>query len=131
MEIAKSDQDQPRAARLEQELDGMLEEETTGEAGARLREAYGEYTEAVQGIRGDVEQFQFLLAEYQRTPRLLIDRLWQQTRRRILSYPGVTKWYLLAGRKQVRMHIGTDPEERRQAEIEQLKKEAGVRGRGL
>ena len=126
LEIAKSDQDQPRAARLEQELDGMLEEETTGEAGARLREAYGEYTEAVQGIRGDVEQFQFLLAEYQRTPRLLIDRLWQQTRRRILSYPGVTKWYLPARRKQVRMHIGTDPEERRQAEIEQLKKEAGV-----
>jgi len=126
LEIAKADQDQARVARLEQELDRTLEEETAGEAGARLRGAYGEYTEAVQGIRGDVEQFQFLLAEYQRTPRLLIDRLWQQTRRRILSYPGVTKWYLPAGRKQVRMHIGTDPEERRQAEIEQFKREAGV-----
>ena len=126
LEVARAGQDAQRAAELEAKVDRILDNEAAGEVAAQLRGAQAEYTAVVQGLRGDVEQFRVLLAEYQQTPRLLIDRLWQQTRKRILSSPGVTKYFLPAGSKQVRVKVQPDPEARRRAEMERLKKEAGA-----
>ncbi|MCH7812787.1 MAG: hypothetical protein IID40_02080, partial [Planctomycetes bacterium] len=129
--IARADGDEARADALQDEMDRKLEEGAAGEVGVEIREAYAWYTEAVQGIRGDVEQFEMLLPEYRRSPRLLIDRLWQETRKRIMASSGVTKFYLPAGQKEIRLHVAPDPESQRQAEIERLAREAtGAAGPG-
>ncbi|MCP4248409.1 MAG: hypothetical protein GY778_15285 [bacterium] len=122
--VARADGDTARADALQDEVDRMLEEGAAGAVGVEIREAYAWYTEAVQGIRGDVEQFQMLLAEYRQSPTLLINRLWQETRRRIMSNTGVTKYYLPPGQKEVRLVVGPDPEAQRQAEIDKLTREA-------
>jgi len=128
LDAARAAEDTARVDHIEQEVERVLVEEATGDAGAQIRAADAEYTETVQGLRGDVEQFQLLLAEYQRTPRLLIDRLWEQTRKRIMGYPDVTKYYLPPGATEVRIKVYPDAEQRRQAEIEALKHESALPG---
>ena len=93
--------------------------------------AKAEYTAAVQSSRADVEQFQALRAEYRRDPQLLLDRLWQQTERRILGASGVTKYYLPRGQKEFRIHIGPDPRDKRADEVERYQDKPGDQLEGI
>lgn len=120
-DAARAAGDQQRVAELEAEIDRILEEEASGAAGSWIRGAEAEYTSVVQGLRGDVEQYQTLVAEYEQTPRLLIERKWQETMRKVLSYPGVDKWWLPQGQQELRIQIGPDPLARREAEIEEYR----------
>ena len=94
--------------------------------GAEVRKARAYYAEVIQSIQGDVEQYRFLMEEYTNSPKLLVDRLWQQTKERVLTNRGVTKYYLSPGQKEIRLRIGEDPEEQRQQEREQYMKEEGA-----
>ncbi|HUU84366.1 MAG TPA: SPFH domain-containing protein [Phycisphaerae bacterium] len=122
LEIARSQGDQAQVLRLEEEVDRILEEEASGTVGAWIRRGESEYQRVIQGLRGDVEQYQTLVAEYEQTPRLLIERKWQETMRKVLAYPGVNKWWLPGGRQEVRIKIGPDPLARREAEITEYQK---------
>jgi regulator of protease activity HflC (stomatin/prohibitin superfamily) len=126
LELAKAAGDQEQLAALDLQIDEILEK-APGEAGAMIREARAEYTETIQRLRGDVEEYESLLTEYRTTPRLLIDRLWHDTRRRLLTNPGVTKYYLPPGKKELRLLIYPDPEDRRLDEIELYRQHAGGR----
>ena len=70
-------------------------------------------------MQGDVELYRTLLPEYERNPRLLIARLWEQTRQRIFSHSGVTKFYR-PGESQLRLRIPFDAEQSRVEEERRL-----------
>ncbi len=116
LDAARVGGDEGEAARIEAEIDRILEHEAAGLAGAAIRHERAYYTQAVQAVRGDVEQFEALLAEYQRTPQLLIDRLWSETERRILGSTGVKKFYLPPGQKEIRIPLTPDPRDKRAEE---------------
>jgi membrane protease subunit HflK len=123
LDAAQARGDQDAVAALEEEIDNLLETQATGIAGAAIRRERASYTQVVQAMRGDVEEFEVLLEEYQRTPRLLIDRLWQDTERRILGSPGVTKWFVPPNVNEVRLPLAPDPRDKRRAEEAKYKQE--------
>ena len=125
LDAARARGDEVETARIEGEIDNVLEHEAAGIAGAAISREKAYYTQVVQDLRGDVEEFEGLLAEYQRTPRLLVDRLWQETERRMLGSTGVRKWYLPPGQKEVRIHLRPDPRDKRAAEERRYRKEEG------
>ncbi|MFQ5490193.1 MAG: SPFH domain-containing protein, partial [Phycisphaerae bacterium] len=128
LDVAKRSGDDDAVARLGQALDELLEIRATGKAGAAIRHAKASYTQMVQGIAGDVEEFDALLSEYQRNPEALIDRLWRATERRILASTGVTKFYLPPSEKEIRIKIGPDPRDKRAAEKREYEKKEEIGG---
>ena len=97
----------------------MLENEVEGRAGNMIKDA-GAYQSVVVGqMQSDLQLYRTLLPEYERNARLLIERLFEQTRKRIFRNPGVTKFYRPPG-CQFRLHIPRDPEEDRAAELLKL-----------
>ncbi|MEK7710536.1 MAG: SPFH domain-containing protein [Planctomycetota bacterium] len=103
---------------LRADLGRTLEFEVEGETGQRIKDAGAYFSVVVGRMRGDVELYRTLLPEYERNPRLLIGRLWEETRQRIMKYSGVTKIYR-PGPSQFRLHVPLDPEQTR---IEEQKK---------
>lgn len=122
--------DAERAAELQAEVDLALETDVSGIAGSRISQAKAFYTEAVQRIEGDVEEYRSALAEYRRQPALLVNRLWESAKERILSTPGVDKFIVPPGTSEVWIRLGKDPKQKEIDEIEQLKKKAGLTGDG-
>lgn len=125
LEAAQEAGNDEEAAALQQVLDDLLEFRATGVAGAAIRRAKASYTQRVQAIRGDVEEFDALLGEYRRSPEGLIDRLWRETERRILGSTGVTKFYLPSGEKEIRIKIWPDPRDKRRAEEREFQRREG------
>jgi len=103
---------------LRKNLGNMFEFEAEGDAGRLIKDAGAYFSVVVGRMRGDVEFYRTLVPEYERNPRLLIGRLWEETRQTILSYAGVTKIYR-PYQSQFRLHIPLDPEQTR---IEEQKK---------
>lgn len=103
---------------LKKELDTVLTTQVEGHAGRRIKDAGAYQAVAVGQMKADLELYNTLVPEFEREPRLLVGRLWEETRQTILRYPGVTKMYRPA-RSQFRLHIPLDPEQTR---IEEAKK---------
>lgn len=92
-----------------------------GKAGEMIKTA-GAYSSIVVGrMQSDVDQYRTWLPEYLRSPDMLIERLWEQTRERIFSNPRVTKIYVPRGLKEFRFTIPLDPEQRRDDEAHQAR----------
>ncbi len=115
LDAARLAHDDRESARLEAEVDQMIEREATGRVGAMIRDAKSYYTSAVQRMRGDAEQYQTLLDEYRSQPEMLINRLWEKTKNRLFSNPGITKVYRPPG-AQFRIRVGLDPRQREKKE---------------
>jgi hypothetical protein len=104
------------------EIDGMLESEASGKAGAMVRRAKGFYTETVQKVRGDVEEYEAALEEYLESPDLFVARMWEKTRRKVLQYNEVKKHFGTGD--EWRIKIGPDPRQREIDETRRLQEEA-------
>lgn len=111
------------AEELRAKLDEMLENEVAGEAGRRIKEAGAYRAGVVSRMEADIEQYKTLLPEYERSPLVLINRLWQETRQVIMASGGVTKFYVPDSLKELRIKIPLDPEERRIEEKRRLEKQ--------
>jgi hypothetical protein len=72
---------------------------------------------------GDVEVYDNVLDEYLNSRELFVNRMWEQTRQRILQSKGVKK-HLLARANEIRIKVGEDPEQKRLDETEALQREA-------
>ncbi len=107
---------------LRGQLDRMLDEEVEGDAGRRLKEAGAYRATAVSQMESDVKRYRTLLPEYKRNPRMLFNRLWEETKQQIFESPGVTKVYRPPGLKEFRLKIARDPEETRLEEERRLQK---------
>jgi len=124
LDAARRAQRDQEVSELRARIDAMLETEVSGYAGERINQARGFYTQAVQRIRGDVQQYQAVLDEYLTAPELFINRMWKATRRKVLQYDGVTKNLLPPGADEVRIHVGPDPKQREIEERKKLEEEA-------
>ncbi|UCG16243.1 MAG: protease modulator HflK [Phycisphaerales bacterium] len=124
---ARAEGDASQVAALQAEVDEALEVRASGQAGSMISQAKAYYTKAVQKIEGDVEGYRAVLDEYSRSPKLLINRLWQEARTRLLAAEGVTKIGIPLGVKEIRVQLGPDPQQRELDEIERLKKEKDAR----
>ncbi|HEY3244425.1 MAG TPA: SPFH domain-containing protein [Phycisphaerae bacterium] len=117
--------DTAKVTALNAEIERMLSEEVGGEAGAMIQRARGQYTSTIQRMGSDLEQYRGLLAEYERSPASLINRLWEQTRKQLLSGEGVTKIHV-SGAQEIRLTIPSDPEQVRQDKMKAMQKSSGM-----
>ncbi len=124
LDAAISESDESAQLALEAEIDEILENEASGMAGQRIRLARGYYTQVVQQINGDVDQYLAVLDEYLESPDLLVHRLWEQTKQRVLQQDGLTKHFVAGSADELRIHIEPDPEQAARDEAEKLRKES-------
>ena len=116
-ELEATDSTEARA-----EVERILEEEVEGQAGQMIKDAGAYLTVAVGQMRSDLEEYRTLLPEFERSPAMLVERLWEQTKLAIFAHPGVTKISVPQGLQQFRIKIPIDPEQSRIDEERSLQK---------
>ena len=78
-------------------------------------------TQVVERVKGDSETFQRLLPQYERNPRIILSRLWEDARERILT-GDVETFYTVPGKLE--LQLNRDPviqKERQQEQMRSLK----------
>lgn len=78
-------------------------------------------TQVVEAVKGDREVFERLLPQFEKNPRIILSRLWEDARERILT-GDVETFYTLDGRLE--LQINRDPQiqqDRQKSQIETLK----------
>jgi regulator of protease activity HflC (stomatin/prohibitin superfamily) len=115
------------AALLEQINTALAERSVPVEEGAlplggavaeRINQAEAYRDRAREQVKAEAQAFSDLLAAYRANPRILVNRLWQNTRERVLTAEGVETIY--APTSDLRLDIGGDPK------IERLRQERSL-----
>jgi membrane protease subunit HflK len=106
-------------AAAEAEVDRLLHEKAEGEAGRMIKDASAYLSLVVSQIQSDVSLYETLLPEYKRNPSLLIARILEQTKQRIMNYDGVVKIFR-PDMTEVRLLVPIDPEQSRITEEKRL-----------
>jgi membrane protease subunit HflK len=75
-------------------------------------------TQVVEGVKGDSETFQRLLPQYERNPRIILSRLWEDAREQILT-GDVETFYTVPGRLE--LQLNRDPVIQKERQKEQLR----------
>ncbi len=86
-------------------------------------------TQVVERVKGDSETFQRLLPQYERNPRIILSRLWEDARERILT-GDVETFYTVPGKLE--LQLNRDPviqKERQQEQMRSLKEKQAESGR--
>ena len=94
LELAEAQGDKEETAAISLKIDNHLETKAAGAAGRAIREAMGFYTEVVQQVKGDVDEFEASLDEYLQSPVLFVHRMWEKTYERVLASSEVTKHFV-------------------------------------
>ena len=126
--VAKAAGDREKEAEITRRFEDILENEATGEAASRIRDARSDYVRIVQDIQADVQQYRELVVEYEQNRELLENRLWQRTLKNILDVEDSTVQYLPEGTPEIWLYVKPDPEQKRKAEMEGLEKRAPTGG---
>ncbi|MCJ7543885.1 MAG: SPFH domain-containing protein [Phycisphaerae bacterium] len=102
--------DPAAAADLLTKIDDVLRSNETGGQAARIiAEAEAYRTTTLQRVKGRVERFRELLPAYEKTPDLMLQRLWIDVRQAILDAPTNEKFYLTFGPNKTVLRINRDP----------------------
>jgi membrane protease subunit HflK len=102
--------DPSAAADLLASIDEVLRSNATGGQAARaIAEAEAYRTTTVQRVKGRVDRFRELLPAFQKTPELMLERLWIDVRQAILDAPTTEKFYLTFGSDKTVLRINRDP----------------------
>jgi modulator of FtsH protease HflK len=109
------------------QIDKTLTEQAQGEASARIQRARAESDKIVADTVAEVQRFRALLVEYHKHPDLVRERLTQDMMAEIFSKPGVSRWVLPKGNRNI--WLNKDPLEIRQREIEDITKKAEQGGK--
>jgi len=125
-----------RAARLQKQIDDvLLSDRLGGDASRIIAEARSEKTAIEQRALARERRFRRLLPEFQASGQFMLDRLWAQTRDRILNSPTIEKYYVtLTDSQPTVLHINRDPavvqditrEQARQAKEAEQKKQKEI-----
>jgi regulator of protease activity HflC (stomatin/prohibitin superfamily) len=75
-------------------------------------------TQVVERVKADAETFARLLPQYEKTPRIIMSRLWEDARERILT-GDVETFYTVPG--QLELQLNRDPAIQQQRQKEQVK----------
>jgi regulator of protease activity HflC (stomatin/prohibitin superfamily) len=117
--VAMAGGDQAAAATLLAKIDDVLRgNETGGQAARIIAEAEAYRTATIQRVKGRAERFRELLPAFEKTPQLLLQRLWTDVREAILNAPTTEKFYLTFGPNKTVLRISRDPKV--VAEIERI-----------
>jgi regulator of protease activity HflC (stomatin/prohibitin superfamily) len=111
-EIEKLDQmkdDDPKRKAVFEKINTLLVERAGGEAGRKMKEAEKEFQRILESTRARNREFELLLGQYQANPRLFRERLLKQMLMDLYALPGVTKWILPEGAKQLSIWLNQDP----------------------
>lgn len=92
-----------------------------GNVARTINEAQTYRTSIVEQVKAEAETFELLLGEYKRHPKIIESRLWQETREKVLSSPGVESFYVADG--AVYLEMNRDPAVQRAREQQRLKEE--------
>jgi regulator of protease activity HflC (stomatin/prohibitin superfamily) len=91
-----------------------------GEAASIINEARSYSYEIEQAVQTERDTFRSLLAQYEKHPQILVNRLWQDTREQILTGDGVETIYSMEGRPYI--VTNRDPEVARQRQEQQMQR---------
>lgn len=108
--------------------DVLMSSETGGEAAKLVSDADGFRTKIEQSVEARLAEFNKKIEGYEKAPQLTLDRLWADTRDRILGSPLVEKFYLTMGKDKTIVRIGGDPDAAKRIRQELLKKKKGDEG---
>ena len=100
-----------------------------GEVAQVVNSAKTYRTQVVERVKGDSETFQRLLPQYERNPRIILSRLWEDARERILT-GDVETFYTVPGKLE--LQLNRDPviqKERQQEQMRSLKEKQAESGR--
>jgi regulator of protease activity HflC (stomatin/prohibitin superfamily) len=119
----EGDASKAKATALLEEIDSVLvSSRTGGEASRLIREAGGFRTRVTQEARARVNDFKKKIEGFEKFPRLTLDRLWADTRDKILGAPLAEKFYLPPGRQKFILELSRDPAVAKQIRAKLLKK---------
>jgi membrane protease subunit HflK len=105
-----------------QRIDQVLLLNTTGgEASRILAEARAYKAQVVESVKSRARQFAELRPEFERRPNVMMQYLWAETRKEILSRPGVEKYIVPAGERKIVLRIRRPPEIAKEIEREALR----------
>jgi len=103
------------AAALLGRIDNVLQSrQTTGQAYKILAQAQSDRIATGQAVKKRVEEFRNALPGYKESGQFMLERLWADTRDKILSAKTVEKFYVVLGAGKTIVRIGRDPEVLRQ-----------------
>ena len=96
-------------------IDGSM---VGGEAAKIINAANTYRTQVVERVKSEREMFERLLPQYQQNPRIILSRLWEDAREKILT-GDVETFYTVPG--QLQLQLNRDPEIQKMRQREQLK----------
>ena len=130
-ELAREQGDAGRAEALLADIDTALDALNTGpkygnvpiggEVAGVINGAKAYRTQIVEQVRAEANQFDSLLTEYHRNPRIVLNRLWQSAREKILT--GDIETIYLPGDAEVWIDMNRDPQLQKKRELEQIEAE--------
>jgi len=103
----------------------MDRERTTGKAAQVIQEAEQERERIVLETQERVKTFEKLLAQYVEHKELLRQRLLMDMLQELFSQPGVKKWFLPPGAKQIILWLNPDPKDIKEAQERRARKKVG------
>jgi len=89
-----------------------------GEAARVINAANTYRTQVVERVKSEREMFERLLPQYEQNPRIILSRLWEDAREKILT-GDVETFYTVPG--QLQLQLNRDPEIQKMKQREQLK----------
>ena len=113
------------------QIEQVLTSNTTGgRASELIADATAYKTQVIQSAESRAKRFNDLLAEFNKTPEFMLERLWADARDEILSSPLVEKVYLSMGKQKTVYILNRPPEVAReiQRELWKLKQQTDAKG---
>lgn len=113
-------------ARIEQALTDLAVGDTRigGEVSSVINAATTYRTQIVEKVASEAQTFEQLLPQYERNPRLVLARIWEDAREAILTSKDVETFYTVPGRLE--LQLNRDPQlqkERQKQQLESMRKE--------
>jgi regulator of protease activity HflC (stomatin/prohibitin superfamily) len=131
-EVATERGDAAAVAATQQSIDGAIETLSVngvplgGEVSRVINAAKTYRTQIVERVASEAQAFQELLPQYERNPRLVLSKLWEDARESILT-GDVETFYTVAG--QLELQLNRDPALQKERQKEQLKLKQPAQGR--
>jgi len=90
-----------------------------GEVSSVINSATTYRTQIVEKVASEAQTFEQLLPQYERNPRLVLARIWEDARETILTSKDVETFYTVPGRLE--LQLNRDPNLQKERQKEQLK----------
>jgi regulator of protease activity HflC (stomatin/prohibitin superfamily) len=94
----------------------------SGKAYDTVEKARGAATSSIQAVRKESETFTSRLQQYKENPRVVRDRLWQETMNELFA-GDAERFYLPPGGKEVYLELNRDPSIKKRREREQYEEQ--------